>query len=179
MAEDKAKDAKAAEAAPKKKGKTGLIVGIVLGLLVLGGGGGFAYFKFAGGKAEAKTEGGEQGGGRGEAAAGGENGEGGGGPGSMVPLDTFVVNLAEKSGRRYLKAGISLELSSAPKDDEVKAKMPQIRDAVIVLLSSKSWEDVSSTQGKIQIRKELTHRINKILGDARVRNVFYTEFVIQ
>ncbi|MBZ0254240.1 MAG: flagellar basal body-associated FliL family protein, partial [Candidatus Methylomirabilis sp.] len=100
-------------------------------------------------------------------------------PGAMFPLDAFVVNLSESSARRYLKATIALEFGGAPKDEEVAKKMPQIRDAVIVLLSSKSLDDVASTQGKIQIRKEIMHRVNRIVGEPPVRGVYYTEFVIQ
>jgi len=167
--EKKKKPEEGGEAEAPRKSKLPLIIGLVVALLVLGGGGAFAYFKFVkADETEASAEG--------AAAEAKEKEEAGH---TMKALDTFVVNLSDKTGRRYLKTTLTLELSGEKIDDELSKKMPKVRDAIIVLLSSKTLDDVSNTQGKFQIRKEVRHRLNKILTGAEVHNVFYTEFVIQ
>jgi flagellar FliL protein len=56
---------------------------------------------------------------------------------------------------------------------------PEIRDTVLLLLSSRTCADVSSTQGKLQLKEALLSRINAVLGEERVTQVLFTEFVIQ
>lgn len=166
MADKEAK--KETEAPPEeKKSKLPLIIGAVVGLALLGGGGVFAYVKFIAPAPAADSQ---------AAATAAEEPQQ---DTVIVPLSSFVVNLEDPTGRRYLKTTMSLELNHADKGDEINKKTPQIRDAVIVLLSSKTLEDVTSTKGKFQIRKEVGYRINKFLKDVVVLNVYYTEFVVQ
>lgn len=95
-----------------------------------------------------------------------------------LALEPFVVNLQDNTGTRYLKVNVNLELESIP-IEAAKAKIVQIRDSIIILLSSKSYSDVGSIQGKYQLRDELAARINQVLGKGRVKAVYFTDFVIQ
>jgi flagellar FliL protein len=61
--------------------------------------------------------------------------------------------------------------------------MPQIRDAILWLLSSKTSEQLLSQEGKTQLRTELIKALNKVLKKKKlkkpVKNLFFTEFLIQ
>ena len=57
--------------------------------------------------------------------------------------------------------------------------MPQLRDGILLLLSSKSMEEIQGIEGKIALRSELVMRVNQILKQGKVRNLYFTEFVIQ
>jgi len=95
------------------------------------------------------------------------------------PLEKFVVNLNDPGGKQYLHITIELESSVKGFAEELNSKMPQIKDAILIILSSKSLSDVQGMDGKISLRKELITEINKIMSMTKIRNLYFTEFVIQ
>lgn len=99
--------------------------------------------------------------------------------GPMYPMDPFIVNLLSESGARFLKATINLELSDQTLSAEIDKKKPLIRDIIIRTLSSKTYEDVSTTKGKERLKDELVTKINEILRDGFVKNVYFTDFIVQ
>jgi len=171
-----------AEEAEEGKGKkSGLIKLIIMGvgaLLVLGGGG-FAAYKFFLAKPDTPPAV------EGKAEAGKEDkkdkdkkeGEKATPP---MGLEPFVVNLADPGGKRYLKLTVSLEIKDEKLKKELEARMPQIRDSILLLLSSKSFNDISAVAGKIKLRNEVLKIINNTLGGAgQVHALYFGEFVIQ
>jgi flagellar protein FliL len=101
-------------------------------------------------------------------------------PGDLIyEMEIFVVNLNDPGGKRYLKTKISLEYTGAELTDELKLRQPQLRDVVLLLLSSKTLEEIQGTEGKIILRRELILRINQALQKGKIRNLYFTEFVIQ
>jgi flagellar FliL protein len=94
-------------------------------------------------------------------------------------LDPFVVNLNDPTGSRFLKVTIQIELANAKLLELAKAKTPQMRDAIITLLTSKSSETLIAPEGKLQLKDEITIRLNQVMGEGNVKNVFLTEFVMQ
>jgi flagellar FliL protein len=48
-----------------------------------------------------------------------------------------------------------------------------------VLLSSKSYAEIGSVEGKYQLRDEIVQRINQFIGGDGVKTAYFTEFVIQ
>src|SRR6185503_13087680 len=100
-------------------------------------------------------------------------------PGAMFDLDPFIVNLADTPDDRYLKLTLKLEVDSEAVVAELSARIPQIRDAILVLLSSKDVNAVRTTQGKFQLRDEITQRINGLLKRPGIRSAYFTEFVVQ
>jgi len=99
--------------------------------------------------------------------------------GEMFPLDQFVVNLSDPMGKRYLRLTITLELDSREAVERATKMVPKLRDMVIVLLTSLTFEEVMTPEGKVQIRDELLERFNQILRPDRVRNIYFTDFVVQ
>lgn len=99
--------------------------------------------------------------------------------GPMYPMDQFIVNLLSESGRRFLKVSLDLELSSVELSEEMDAKKSLIRDIVIRTMSSKTFEEVSTMKGKDRLKDEIVDKINEILADGMVKNIFFTDFVVQ
>lgn len=165
MARDKAKEeAKGAEEPPKKKGKLFLILGVVL-VLAGAGGGAVLYFTQSGAKpAEHKEEKPK--------------------PPVFASLETFTVNLQSDGGsEQYLQVGIDLKVTDSSVVDLVKLHMPEIRNGVLLLLSSKNAEQISSLEGKQKLSSEIQEQINKPLNTKAtskgVIGVYFTSFVIQ
>ncbi len=152
------------ETVPPKKGRGKLLIVIILAVLILGGGA-FGYFFFIKGKKEkVKKE---------------EKVTKKSYIGPLLPLRTFVVNLNDPSGRKYLKVTIDLELSNDAVKTEIMDRMPQIRDTIITFLSTTSYEDLSSVEGKNFIKEAITAKINRILTSGKVKNIYFEEFVVQ
>jgi flagellar protein FliL len=97
------------------------------------------------------------------------------------PLEPFIVNLMDRSGlgRRYLKVAIVLELDGEAGKQRVEAHSPELKDTILLLLSSQFFEDISTVEGKLELKQALISRVNQVLGDAVVRRIYFTEFVVQ
>ncbi len=147
---------------PKKKSRLVFFI-IAVVLLFLGGGGFFVYTTIL---APAPTE--EQ--------------EVIGLPpaiGEIFALEPFVLNLADPAGRRFLRIKIKIELNDLTAVERAQRATPRLRDSVIMMLTALSFEEVMTHEGKIRIREELLARFNVILRPDRVRNIYFTEFVVQ
>lgn len=109
----------------------------------------------------------------------GEDGGKRGTPGAMFDLDPFIVNLADTPEIRYLKITIKLEVDNETVAAELGGRIAQIRDTILVLLSSKDVNTVRTSQGKFQLRDEITQRVNGLLQRPGIRAAYFTEFVVQ
>ena len=155
----------------------GMIIGIIVGLLVLGGGGYYAYINFFQEKpAEEKPAEGEEGKEEGKEEAPAEEDLN---LGVMFPMDPFIVNLAGSEGKRFLKVTIFLELSTPEVRVEIEGTIQKVTDSILVLLSSKAFEDVYSVQGKFKLKDEITTRVNRFLVVGHIKDAYFTEFIIQ
>jgi len=83
----------------------------------------------------------------------------------FVTLEPFVVNLAGDV-QHYLQVGIDLRIVDDHVNDQIKLHLPEIRNAVLLLLSSKTVEDLSSMEQKNRLRDELREAFNRPLGIA-------------
>ncbi len=99
--------------------------------------------------------------------------------GPLYPLDTMIVNLSDDGGKRYLRVTMALELSDPESVDTIESRLPQIRDAVLMILPTKTYDDVSTTDGKIALRNQIMEKINTLMTKGRVNNIYFTEFVVQ
>jgi flagellar FliL protein len=155
-----------------------MVIILLAGMLVLGLGGAFVMFKMmSGGHAseDAKSETASD---KGHGDSG-KAGHGGAAPGAIAELDPFIVNLADSPEIRYLKVSIKLEVDGSETVEEIKNRTPQIRDSVLVLLTSKDSASIRTPQGKSQLRDEVTQRVNGILPRRSVKSAYFTDFVIQ
>lgn len=99
--------------------------------------------------------------------------------GVLYPMDTYTVNLKSDTGRRYLKATLSLELEGKELDKELTSKTAVIRDRIIRILSSKTVEEVSSQKGIQKVTEQIMDTLNSMITDGSIKGVYFTEFVIQ
>jgi len=100
-------------------------------------------------------------------------------PERMLALDPFIVNLAGEDATRYLKVKIELEAESPALRSELEARLPQVRDGVISVLSTREVVDVTSFEGKTLLKQDLQDRLNGLLQRGRIESVLFTEFVVQ
>jgi len=99
--------------------------------------------------------------------------------GVIHPLGNFVVNLLDPGNLRYVNCRIELEVGDSTVVKQVNAREAQFKDAVISLLSSKTYEDVMGLEGKTRVREELIVRFNRLITEGQIARVYLTEFVVQ
>jgi len=97
--------------------------------------------------------------------------------GRVIPLETFIVNLAGSKGRKVLKVNMELEIKGSEVIQEIENRKAQIRDFIIIILSSKSFDEVSSKEGKDALRNEIKDNINSFLSKGKIMNVYFTELI--
>lgn len=99
--------------------------------------------------------------------------------GPTYKMDTMIVNLADQGGKRYLRVTMELELSGTEVLEEINTRLPQLRDQILMVLPSKTYVDISTTEGKIALRDELIAKMNSVLKKGTVTTIYFTEFVVQ
>jgi len=176
MAQEPVVEEEAAEEAPKKSSKKKLIIIIASAVLVLSGiGGGAAWYfmhKKTDGHKVAKEEK--------ETEAKAEEH-------SVDPvflkLETFTVNLSPEDGEKYLQVDMTLNAASKEEASYLEVHMPQVRNRVLMLLTSKKASDITSVEGKKLLSQELTEQLNQPYSadgkPKKISGVFFTSFVIQ
>ncbi len=169
-----------AEGAPKNKKMLFIIIGaaavVVIALAVVFMGGGKKEKKEGG--AEAKVEQKAEGGGHGGAAAGGKEGAGGAAA-NIFAMEPFIVNIYDGQELRYLRVKVEFETATADAKKEIEMRQAPLRDAILVLLTTKTLQDVQDLQGKNTLRDEIMVAVNKILPPGKVSKVYFTDFVVQ
>jgi flagellar FliL protein len=160
-----------------------LVILIVGGTLFLGLGGTIAYMKFGGHKEDARTDASQSpqamASGKQEEPAAKTHSANSNTPGAIYDVDPFIVNLADVPEARYLKLTVKLELDRPEVSADLSARVPQLRDTILILLSSKDAASLRTPQGKFQLRDELTQRVNALLPKGGIRSAYFTEFVVQ
>ena len=161
--------AAAAADAPAGKtpgGKKKLVVMIAVAAIVLGGGGvgALVYMKKQKAAAEAAA-----------AAADGDDSDAAapakveqkkkGEKPVFVPMDPFVVNLADHEADRYAQIGITLEVPDEKVSEEIKTYLPAIRNNILLLLAHKSSADLAGGDGKELLAKQIRHEALKAMGE--------------
>jgi flagellar FliL protein len=101
-----------------------------------------------------------------------------------IALDpAFTVNLQGGTRTRFLQTNVEI-VTYEPKMAELVIKhMPVIRNALVMLLSSKEAQELDSREGKESLRSEALATIQEVLqketGSEGIEGVFFTSFVMQ
>ncbi len=99
--------------------------------------------------------------------------------GPLHPLDTFIVNLADEGGNRYLRTTMNLELKDEESNVILQERLPMIRNSILMILPTKKYDDISTIEGKTALRDEMVSKLNAFLTPGSITNIYFTEFVIQ
>ena len=163
--------AAAADAAPAGKkpgGKKKLVLMVAVAAIVLGGAGAGALVYMKKQRAAAEAAAAEEGDSEGSPAKAAKKKEKGDKP-VFVPMDVFVVNLADHEADRYAQIGITLQVPDEKVSEEIKTYLPAIRNNILLLLAHKSSADLAGGEGKEllarQIRREALRAMGEEVGD--------------
>ncbi len=104
-------------------------------------------------------------------------------PTTFVDLDIFTVNLQPEVNSQYLQVGLTVKTRETSVVAEIKKQMPEIRNRILMLLSSKKAAEISGVAGKQQLSQQIVDEIRQSLSKTELQEevleVLFTSFVIQ
>jgi flagellar FliL protein len=156
-----------ATAAKKPGGKKKLVIMVAVAAIVLGGGGvgALLYMKKQKAAAEAAAAAAEDGDAEAGAPAKSEKKKEHNAHPVFVPMDPFVVNLADHEADRYAQIGITLEVPDEKVSEEIKTYLPAIRNNILLLLAHKSSADLAGGEGKEKLAREIRRESLRAMGE--------------
>ena len=116
--------------------------------------------------------------------AGSEAKDGKPAPANYVSLDPpFVVNFEGNSAARFLQISVEVMSRKLEYAEHIKKHMPVIRNNLVLLFGSQTYDKVSTLKGKEDLRQKALSEVQKILeeetGDTGVEALYFTSFVMQ
>lgn len=96
----------------------------------------------------------------------------------MYKMETFNANLYGLP-QRMIRIDVSLEMLDAQGFEEVILNKAKTRDSMIRVMNSKRFDEVESVQGKLKLKNEIIASLNSILDKGVVKNVYFSDFVVQ
>ncbi len=96
-----------------------------------------------------------------------------------VSLPPLVINLSGENGQRYLRVSLQLQVNDQKAGKAVDEHLVPIQNSLIFLLSSKTYKDISTAQGKYQLQEEIRQTLNDTLGASLVAKTYFREFIVQ
>lgn len=152
-----------AEAAPKKKSRLPLILGLLL-MLALGGGGFYAvYAGLVFGQEEHAGEAAPQVEALPDIA--------------FVPIEPLVISLGSEPSGRYLHFSAQIEVAKAYEPD-VTLLLPRVVDVLNGYLRAVEVSDLEDPTALVRLRAQMLRRVQMVAGEGRVRDLLVTGFVI-
>lgn len=79
----------------------------------------------------------------------------------------------------FVKANIALELRNIDEKAKVDDVRAVIMDKLLTLIGNKSFDEVTTVQGRYILRNDIMEMINKVIKEPLIINVFFSEFVVQ
>jgi flagellar FliL protein len=119
------------------------------------------------------------------------------GEGVMVNMSTKIINLIDPAGgRKYIRLTLVIEFAPDNPDyeslseeektayltkfqEKLNSRLPIMDDTVITLLSTKTYDDLYTAEGKEKLRMEIMDTLSKKLADLHIISIYFTEFVVQ
>ena len=98
----------------------------------------------------------------------------------FVDLPEMVANLNSNPHRpNYVKVIARLEVGSPEDAERVKQAMPRLQDLFQTYLREMQPEELRGAAGTYRLREELIGRANVAAAPARVKDVLFTELLVQ
>lgn len=93
-------------------------------------------------------------------------------------MPSFTVNLAG-SPRRYIRVEMTVEMLDKEGYEEVVRNNPVARDQIVRILNRKTFDEIETIQGKLHLKEEIALALNENLKEGVVKDIFFSEFLVQ
>lgn len=98
----------------------------------------------------------------------------------VYTMDKFTVNL-DGEPKRTIRLEINLNMLGKEDFEEVMdaQNRARVRDRIVRLLNEKNFSELESIQGKLFLKDKIAMEVNSILNKGVVKDVYFTDFVVQ
>jgi len=98
----------------------------------------------------------------------------------IFTMDKFTVNL-DGEPKRSIRLEISLQMLGKEGYEEIMSPDSRAiaRDKIVRVLNDKNFNDLESIQGKLFLKDTIAMEVNSILKEGVVKDVFFSDFVVQ
>jgi flagellar FliL protein len=98
----------------------------------------------------------------------------------VYTMDKFTVNL-EGEPKRTVRLEVNLHMLGKDAFEEVmlSENRARVRDRIVRLLNEKNFSELESIQGKLFLKDKIAMEVNSILNKGVVKDVYFTDFVVQ
>ena len=95
-------------------------------------------------------------------------------------LGNFTANMAtnDRAGK-FVVVEVRLKMTDTDMAEELKDKNVRLRDAVIDEMSLKRFSEVATEKGKLTLKNNIKERLNGIVQEGQIEEVYFTKFIIQ
>ncbi|CUS83973.1 flagellar basal body-associated FliL family protein [Candidatus Kryptobacter tengchongensis] len=100
-------------------------------------------------------------------------------PEFLFVVKDLIVNPAGTGVMRYLLTSVGIEVTNEKVFAEIQTKEVIVNDILINVLSSKTLEELTDVTKRKELRREIANKINEILTQGRVQNVYFSKFIVQ
>ncbi|AZY49087.1 flagellar basal body-associated protein FliL [Bordetella avium] len=104
-------------------------------------------------------------------------------PPIFIPLEPFTVTLNDADSERIMHVGITLRAGDDQTRQRIDRYMPEVRNRLLMVLSSQTPQSVQTVDGKQNMAKSLMAAINRpfspLPDGQNVTDVLFTAFVVQ
>lgn len=95
---------------------------------------------------------------------------------SSVDIPQMTTNLASGD---YLRISLKVQTDSKKAKEELQKRDFQVKNIVVEELSEMKSDDLKGKEGKIKFQETLKKRINSLMQDGKVVQVYITEALLQ
>ncbi|MEZ4871548.1 MAG: flagellar basal body-associated FliL family protein [Bdellovibrionales bacterium] len=96
----------------------------------------------------------------------------------LFAMDSLTTNL-DGIPRRMIRIDLSIEMLDEEGFEEIIGVEAEARDSVMKIINNKRFSDLESVQGKLQLKNEIVTGINQFLDVGVVKNIYFTDFLVQ
>lgn len=95
----------------------------------------------------------------------------------VVALETFFVNLTGSEGYKLMKVTMSFDVDNAEVQEEIVKRQAHVRDVIVILLSSKTYGEVSGENAQQKLKDEIMDTVNSFLTKGKIKKILFTDFL--
>ena len=95
---------------------------------------------------------------------------------SSVDIPEITTNLA---GDKFIRISMKVQTDSTEAAEELTKRDFQVKNILITELSEMTPEDLEGKQGKLTLESSLKTKINELMNEGEVQQVYITSYIIQ
>lgn len=108
-------------------------------------------------------------------------------PMTMMPLEEFVVNLADTQDPHYLKVEVNLGITGKAPGGEGEGhgegaenpELPVVRDTIIATIANYRYAQLLQAAGKERLKMDILKALEHAAPDLEAKKIYFTNFAMQ